>query len=313
MSSHTLQNEGSSGPLPLAAGRATGPRRRSAAHRHQYPAAGPAPVQPRPGPPPLAGAVLNLTGALTLLALTLLLAAPAAQAQTRPGAKPAPAKTSPRPAPKTGAKTTPKTTLKTTPAPSVAPQPASATRSPQPAPRNPQPAPRNPAGGLFEVGTTALNLGIGLGNRYGFGTGVGLLGGSSSVSPALSLSAERGVAVLGPGVVGVGGFVGYQGASYDFGGGDRWRYTDLIVTARAAFHYPVAAAFDAYAGLGLGLRYTRVAVDGGGLFGTVPASGAELASGLFVGGRYFFTDTIGAFAELGYDQSYLKAGLTARF
>ena len=83
----------------------------------------------------------------------------------------------------------------------------------------------------------ALNLGIGLGNRYGYGTA--FFGGSSSVSPAISLSYERGFMQLGPGVLGLGAFVGYQGASYDLGGGDKWKYTDLIMTLRGGFHYPV--------------------------------------------------------------------------
>jgi hypothetical protein len=34
---------------------------------------------------------------------------------------------------------------------------------------------------------------------------------------------------------------------------------------------------------------------------------------LFIGGRYFVSNTVGAFVEVGYDVSYLKAGLTARF
>jgi hypothetical protein len=161
------------------------------------------------------------------------------------------------------------------------------------------------------VGTNVLNLGIGLGNRYGYGSG--LLGGSSSVSPALSVSYERGVMPLGPGVLGVGGFVGYQGAKYDLGGGDKWKYTDIIVTVRGAFHYPVTPQFDAYGGLGLGLRHAGVSFEGSSFAGVGSSSGNELTAGLFVGGRYFFTSSIGAFAELGYDQTFLKLGLSAKF
>lgn len=36
-------------------------------------------------------------------------------------------------------------------------------------------------------------------------------------------------------------------------------------------------------------------------------------SGLFVGGRYYFKPSIGVFAELGYDHTYLKAGLAVKF
>jgi hypothetical protein len=161
------------------------------------------------------------------------------------------------------------------------------------------------------VGTNVVNLGIGLGNRYGYGTG--FLGGSSSVSPALSVSYERGILPLGPGVLGVGAFVGYQGASYDLGSGDKWQYTDIIVTLRGAFHYPFLENLDAYGGVGVGLRHAGVSFEGSNVYDIGSTSGNEVAAGLFVGGRYFFTPGIGAFAELGYDQTYLKIGLSAKF
>ena len=175
------------------------------------------------------------------------------------------------------------------------------------------PAKRGAAGaatGAFEVGTNALNVGIGLGNRYAFGTGTG-----SSVSPALSASFERGILELGPGVLGVGAFVGYQGASFDLGSGlGKYKYTDVIVTLRGAFHYPVSEQFDAYGGLGLGIRRAGVSYDGSNAILGASAVGATGgASGLFVGARYFFSSAIGAFAELGYDQTYLKAGMSLKF
>lgn len=175
------------------------------------------------------------------------------------------------------------------------------------------PAKRGAAGattGAFEVGTNALNVGIGIGSRYTFGTGTG-----SSVSPALSASFERGILELGPGVLGVGAFVGYQGASFDLGSGQgKYKYTDVIVTLRGAFHYPVSEQLDAYGGLGLGIRRAGVSYDGNNAgLGAAAVSATGGASGLFVGARYFFSSAIGAFAELGYDQTYLKAGLSLKF
>ena len=250
----------------------------------------------------------------TALAATLPLVAPA---QTR--------KPVPRPVGRSVAKPAPRPALKPAPKPAApppraapVPAPVRSVQAPAPAPvPAPAPAPRAAAGagGPFGVGTHALNLGIGLGSRYGYGSGL-LGGGSSSVSPALSLSYEQGILALGPGVLGVGVFAGYQGASYDLGGGDKWKYTDLMVTLRGAFHYPVTPEFDAYGGLGLGVRRLGSAWSGpaGSLFqGAGDVSSTDLTTGLFVGGRYFFTERLGAFAELGYDQTYLKAGLTARF
>ena len=122
---------------------------------------------------------------------------------------------------------------------------------------------------------------------------------------------------LGPGILGIGAFVGYQGAAYDLGGGDKWKYTDLMLTLRGAFHYPVLPNFDAYGGLSLGLRHLGTSFSGpsGTSYNSIgsEASINEAALNLFVGGRYFFTPSIGAFAELGYDQTYLKAGLAVKF
>ena len=238
-----------------------------------------------------------LSAFLTLASLTALPSV--ATAQTR---KPAP-KLAPRPAVRPAAKPVAKPVA---PAPRAAAAPAAPAPTPTPAAAGASSVSDKP----FDVGTSVVNLGIGLGNRYGYGTG--FLGGSSSVSPAISVSYERGIMPLGPGILGVGAFVGYQGASYDLGG-DKWKYTDVNVTLRGAFHYPVLPQFDAYGGVGLGLRHAGVSFSGNTYYGFDTASANEVALGLFAGGRYYFTPSIGAFAELGYDQTYLKAGLAVKF
>ena len=107
--------------------------------------------------------------------------------------------------------------------------------------------------------------------------------------------------------------MGYQGASYDLGGGDEIKYRDILVTVRGAFHYPVTAEFDAYGGVGIGVRHGSVSYEGAFFEDTSSSSYNDFVTGIFAGGRYFFTDAIGAFAELGYDQAYLKAGVTFKF
>jgi hypothetical protein len=241
-----------------------------------------------------------------LLAAVLLPLGVTAQAVRKPAAKSAVKPT---------AKPTAKPTLaaspaaKPTPAPAAQPIPVA---SAQPAASAPATIPartrQTATSGTepFVIGTNALNLGIGLGNRYGYGAG-------SSVAPAISLSYERGVVALGPGVLGVGAYVGYQGAHYDLGSGDKWKYSDVLVLVRGAFHYPVAPQFDAYGGLGLGVRHAGVSFEGGGLAGLGTASATDVTAGLFVGGRYFFSPRVGAFAEVGYDQTFLKLGVAAKF
>lgn len=162
----------------------------------------------------------------------------------------------------------------------------------------------------FDVGTNALNLGVGLGNRYA----LVYSGSGASSTPALSISYERGVKELGNFVLGVGLFAGYQGSSYEYSfltTSYKQSTTDVIINLRGALHYAVSDQLDAYGGLGIGYRSLS--------FKSEPASVIDLSvsgsSGLalFAGARYFFTDAIGAFAELGYDQTYLKAGLSFKF
>ncbi|MFC7668170.1 hypothetical protein ACFQT0_12835 [Hymenobacter humi] len=167
-------------------------------------------------------------------------------------------------------------------------------------------------GGPFEVGTRALNLGFGVGSRYSYGTK--LLPGTSSVSPAISLSYEQGLLAAGPGVVSAGVLAGFRRASYTVNGGGKWKYADVIMTVRGVFHYPIPALpeLDTYAGVGLGVRHNSASYEGST---ASPDEGnkTELATGIFVGARYFLLQNFGAFAELGYDQSYLKIGLSAKF
>ena len=164
--------------------------------------------------------------------------------------------------------------------------------------------------GPFLPGNQVLNLGIGVGSGNNYS--INKTGGTASVSPAINLSYERGLLPIGPGVLGAGALIGYQGASYNLSGGERWKYTDVLLGIRGAFHYPVLPEFDAYAGLGVGLRYSRAAFEGST---SAPGAGSsvKLAPGIFVGGRYFILSNLGVFAELGYDQTYLKVGITGKF
>ena len=232
----------------------------------------------------------TLTRFLLFAVVATALSAEAAYAQTRPVAKPV-AKPAAKLAPKPVAKPAPRSV----PAPAASPNPA-------PSPARAAAAP----GGTFDVGTSVVNLGLGLGTHYTYGIGTG-----TSVSPAFSASFERGLVAVGPGIVGVGLFAGYQSASYEYLG-YKDKFTDIIITARAAFHYPLLDKLDTYGGAGLGLRRVGFSPGFSGPT-TVDYGSTGMVLGLFVGGRYYFTDSIGAFAELGYDQTFLKVGLAVKF
>ena len=162
----------------------------------------------------------------------------------------------------------------------------------------------------FVKETNIVSAGAGLGSSIGsFSYG--------SQTPALSLSYERGVwEVGGPGVISLGAYVGSK--SYKYSGPDysqKWSYT--IIGVRSAYHYNGIKSdkFDVYGGVMLSYNILKYSLkesngynyNGGGSYG----SGTGFT--LYVGGRYFFSQNIAAFAELGYGVSYLTLGLAFKF
>lgn len=157
----------------------------------------------------------------------------------------------------------------------------------------------------FQKGTTAFNAGIGIGTA---------LGGYGTVRPAISLSADHGIwETGGPGVISLGGYVGNMGYKYSGSGYDsKWNY--FIIGARGAYHYNGfhTKNFDLYGGAMLGYNIVKYSSNvSEDYFGKAYGSGLGFSG--FVGGRYFFSNSIGAFAELGYGISVLNAGLTFKF
>lgn len=158
----------------------------------------------------------------------------------------------------------------------------------------------------FQKGTTNANVGIGLGTA---------LGGLGKARPAISISVDHGFWDMGgPGVISLGGYVGNTG--YKYGGAGytaKWNY--IIIGARGAYHYngfTDVPKLDVYGGAMLGYNIVSYKTEGGGDdFKNNYGSGLGLSG--FVGGRWFFTDNIGAYAELGYGVSVLALGVTFKF
>ncbi len=163
----------------------------------------------------------------------------------------------------------------------------------------------------FEVGTNVLGLGVGLGGHYSY-WGIGY-----SATPALGISYDHGIKDgVGPGVIGIGGYFGYKGMSYDYFYSNYYydkKWTYLIFGLRGTYHYNfnLDDNLDLYGGLMLSynnISYKYSSNDpynyytGGNYPGYVDFS-------LFVGGSYYFTDKIGAFMELGYGIAYWTIGL----
>lgn len=176
----------------------------------------------------------------------------------------------------------------------------------------------------YEVGTNVLSLGVGLGSSIGYT--------NSSQSPALSIQFEHGITELGSGVVSIGGYVGlktykyeWSGTGYHFPEGyynytytQKWNYT--IIGLRGAYHFTGLDVdkVDLYGGVMLSYnilsyKYSDTDPYYSDSYYNYGTYGSAAGFSIYGGGRYFFTDNIGAFLELGYGISYLNLGLSFKF
>jgi hypothetical protein len=163
----------------------------------------------------------------------------------------------------------------------------------------------------FELDDIVANLGIGIGTSFYSGLYY------SPGIPPVSISLEKGIVdnVLENGVIGVGGYLGYNSYRYryDFLGADwGWNYSNIIVGATGSFHYPLVDQLDTYAGILLGYRILTSRE-----FGDIPGTETNTASGGiaysgFVGARYYFNEKFAAFVQLGYGIAYLTFGVSVK-
>ncbi len=158
----------------------------------------------------------------------------------------------------------------------------------------------------FAKGTNVINAGIGIGGNFYYG---GL--GTSSQSIGLNASYERGIWETGDfGIVSLGGYFGYKSYKSNIGfGGDRYNFNYTIIGVRGAFHYIGLDVenLDVYGGAML--SYNIASIDSGYAGGLDSRPSATI----FVGGRWYFGEHFGVFAEAGYGVSILSLGAAFRF
>ena len=153
---------------------------------------------------------------------------------------------------------------------------------------------------LFKKGTQLFKLGIGV---NGDGT-------------PIDVSYEKGVKedFLGVDglVLGLGGNFGY----YDFSnlaGSYSWKYTNIIVGARALAHYPIIDKLDTYGGVILAYNVASAKYDGPNA-GSIPTpSVGGFVFGGIAGARYEFSESLGAYIEAGFGISNVSLGLAYKF
>jgi hypothetical protein len=159
---------------------------------------------------------------------------------------------------------------------------------------------------MFNVGDKVASAGLGVGSTIGYslyGTKI----------PPIFLRADYGFKDdIGPGVIGIGGIIGMEryGWSTLY---DSWSYSRFIIGASGTYHYAFIDKLDTYGGISLGFRVTtqnykdkyNTAFNYNHIY-------PGLFSAFFVGARYYLTDKIGLMAEMGYDITWLKFGVSVK-
>lgn len=154
----------------------------------------------------------------------------------------------------------------------------------------------------FNVGTNAINLGVGFGGNFSSG-----FYSSPNASPVFSVSYERGVWEAGPGVISLGGYVGHRTFKYSSNSDNKWSQT--VAGVRGAYHYTGfdVENLDVYAGLMLGYYFYA---DN---FSSSYNYGSSLRPSGFIGGRWYFTDAIAGYVEAGFGITNISLGAAFRF
>ncbi len=168
----------------------------------------------------------------------------------------------------------------------------------------------------FEKGTTALNVGLGLGgildDYYFYGNS----------SPMFNASIEHGLwDMAGPGVISLGGFLGFQTHRdddyYSYYSSERWRHT--VIGVRGNYHYngfTNIPQLDLYAGSMIAynaVSYTYTDSQGRKTKGSSKYRSGGVRFTAYAGGRWFFNEKFAGFVELGYGITALNFGGTIKF
>jgi hypothetical protein len=182
-------------------------------------------------------------------------------------------------------------------------------------------------GGCFDESTHILNVGVGFGRNHYYTTYKGA-GYHSGSTPAFSFSYEQPWPKrLGPGYLGVGAFLGFQHAYFNYDYyypfsntyyyHHTWNY--YMVAGRAVYHWDVLNAENAevYAGVIAGLRFQTHHYETNDPGKHDPYSYAEglvyPSYSVFAGARWYFAKSVAVYGEVGYGISTATVGLSFKF
>ena len=162
----------------------------------------------------------------------------------------------------------------------------------------------------FGKGDNVASVGIGLLRTSYYGIG-GWYGSSvkRTQTPLIFVSYERCVwdnIFNEKSSLGVGGLFGYAFTNYKEA---EWKYHDFTVGLRGAFHYALVDKLDTYGTLGFGLAFSTFPKG----YEYNPKSNARAFPIFSAGARYYFTDALAAFAEVGFSYTVFNMGLAFKF
>jgi len=161
----------------------------------------------------------------------------------------------------------------------------------------------------FAKGDNVVSASIGFGGYY---SGGWYSGSSYSRLPFIALYYENCVKdnlFDEKSSLGIGGMIGHTSVKWS----DNWKHSNTIIGVRGALHYAFVDKLDTYTGLMLGydIFSTKYYSSYGG--GNYSGASSGLAFSWFLGARYYFTETFGAFAELGYGAAVINLGVALKF
>lgn len=146
----------------------------------------------------------------------------------------------------------------------------------------------------YDKGDVLLNAGIGLGYYYAGGVPV-IVSGEFAVNDVIT----------------VGPYFGYTSYNYNTFG-FKWKYTFIDVGVRGSYHFSELFEIrnekvDIYGGVSLGALISSYSGDGS--FNNNPYGGG-VRFGIHAGARYFFSEKVAGYGELGAGMAALSLGLT---
>lgn len=154
----------------------------------------------------------------------------------------------------------------------------------------------------YDEGQIDINAGLGIIPTFGLG----------KVQMPISLSVDYAVQEdVGIGDIGIGGYLGFSSSTENdpnYGNISRAYY---IAGVRGTYHVDFIEGVDTYFGVLAALRVATLKVENSA-FGDLPSAGGGTGYSLFAGGRYYFSENVGVFAEIGYGISIINAGLSVR-